>query len=70
MANAANTLEVGPREALNVGGRYRFAIGSHKALLRGQVTNLFNDYGWQVSSSGGFTASSSRTWTLQLVADI
>lgn len=70
VANAANTLKVGPRETLNIGARYRFAIGPYKALLRGQVTNLFNDYGWQVSSSGGFTASNSRTWTLQLVADL
>lgn len=69
IANAANTLSVGPRETLNIGARYRFAIGPYKALLRGQVTNVFNDYGWQVSSSGGFTASNSRTWTLQMVAD-
>jgi iron complex outermembrane receptor protein len=70
VANAANTLKAGPRESLNVGARYRFGLGPYKALIRGQITNLFNDYGWQVSSSGGFTASSSRTWTLQMIADI
>jgi len=69
VANASNRLQVGPREAINMGARYRFALGPYMALLRGQVTNIFNDYGWQVSSSGGFTASSGRTWTLQMVAD-
>ncbi len=68
-ANAANTQEVGARENLNLGLRYRFDLAGYKALLRMQVSNVFNDYGWQVSSSGGFTASSGRTWTAQLVAD-
>lgn len=69
MANAANTLRVGPRENLNLGFRYRFELGDTKALLRMQMTNVLNDYGWQVSSSGAFTASNSRSWTAQLVAD-
>jgi iron complex outermembrane recepter protein len=68
-ANAANTLKAAPRENLNLGGRYRFDIGDVKALIRLQMTNVFNDYGWQVSSSGGFTASNSRTWVAQLIAD-
>jgi iron complex outermembrane recepter protein len=69
VGNAANTLEAGARENVNLGTRYRFALGPYKALMRLQVTNIFNDYGWQISSSGGFTASNSRTWTLQLLAD-
>jgi iron complex outermembrane recepter protein len=69
IGNAANTLEAGARENINLGTRYRFALGPYKALVRLQVTNIFNDYGWQISSSGGFTASNSRTWTVQLLAD-
>ena len=39
-------------------------------LLRAQAMNLFNDYGWQVSSSGGFTYSNGRTFMAQLVMDL
>lgn len=58
-----------PREVVNLGGRYRFGLGPYKALVRVQVTNLFNDYGWQVSSSGAYTTSNSRTFVAQLVGD-
>ena len=34
-----------------------------------QITNLFNAYGWQVSSNGGFTYSRKRTAFMSLVAD-
>jgi iron complex outermembrane receptor protein len=69
IGNAANTLEAGARENLSLGLRYRFSVASYKALLRLQVTNVLDDYGWLVSSSGGFTAAPGRTWTAQLVAD-
>jgi hypothetical protein len=39
------------------------------ALVRLQITNVFNNYGWLVSNSGGFTYSPSRTFTLSLAAD-
>lgn len=70
MANAANTLQVGPRETINLGARYRFGFAGAHWLLRTQISNLFNDYGWHVSSSGGFTYSNSRTYMAQLVADL
>jgi len=70
VGNAANTFSVGGREVMNLGARYRFPLGQSSALIRVQAQNLFNDYGWQVSSSGGFTYSSSRTYVAQLVMDI
>ncbi len=38
-------------------------------MLRPQVRNLFNAYGWDVSSSGGFAYSRRRTALVELVAD-
>jgi iron complex outermembrane receptor protein len=70
MANPLNTLVAPPRETINLGGRYRFKVDGHALLLRAQMLNLLNDYGWQVSSSGGFTYSSGRTYMAQLVFDI
>jgi iron complex outermembrane recepter protein len=69
-ANAANSFTAPARETVNLGTRYRFNMNGAKFLLRGQVTNLFNDYGWNVSSSGGFTFTQSRTYVIQLLADL
>jgi outer membrane receptor protein involved in Fe transport len=35
-----------------------------------QVTNVFDEYGWLVSNSGGFTYSPGRTYVAQLAFDI
>lgn len=69
VANAANSFTAPARATINLGGRFRFDLGNNKSLLRLQITNLFNHYGWQVSSSGGFTYSASRTVTAQLLID-
>jgi iron complex outermembrane recepter protein len=69
-ANTANTLSAPPRETLALGTRYRFKLGALPALIRIQATNIFNDYGFQVSSSGGFTYSAGRTFITQLVVDL
>lgn len=70
MANPLNTFVAPPRETINLGGRYRFKVDGHPMLIRAQLQNALNDYGWQVSSSGGFTYSSGRTYMAQLVFDI
>ena len=68
-ANIANSFTGTARETLGIGTRYRFQLGKAKLLLRGQVTNLLDDYGWKVSSSGGFTFTPPRTFLLSLAAD-
>jgi iron complex outermembrane receptor protein len=70
VGNAANTFYAPPGETVNLGFRYRFELAQHSALIRVQAQNLLNDYRWQVSSSGGFTFSSSRTYVGQLILDI
>ncbi len=65
----ANSFEAAPRETLGIGARYRFNIGGAKVLARAQVQNLFDDFGWKVSSSGGFTYTLARTFLFSLAAD-
>lgn len=67
--SAANTLSAPPRTVLNFGARYRFKAAGADWLLRPVVLNLTDEYGWNVSSSGGFTYIAPRALTLQLVAD-
>ena len=69
VGNRANTLSAAPRTTVNFGARYRFKLGPGTFLLRPQVQNLFDNYGWQVSTSGGWTYTAPRAVTLQLVAD-
>lgn len=67
--NAANTLVAPPRTTLNLGGRYRFKAAGADWLVRPVLLNVFDEYGWNVSPSGGFTYIPPRSLTLQLVAD-
>ena len=69
MGNAANTLSAPPRTVVNLGARYRFKLAGADWLFRPVLQNAFDNYGWNVSSSGGFTYSPPRALTLQLVAD-
>lgn len=70
VGNALNSFSVPSRETVNLGFRYRFPIRASHAMLRVQAQNLFNDFGWQVSSSGGFTYANSRTYIAQFIMDI
>jgi iron complex outermembrane recepter protein len=69
IANAANTLSAPGYSVVNVGGRYRLDAWGTKLLIRPQIENLFNSYGWQVSPSGGFTYTNDRVASIQLVVD-
>ncbi len=69
MANIANSFRSPARETVAIGARYRFNLGTTKLLFRGQVTNLLNDYGWRVNSSGGFSFTLPRSFTVNLSAD-
>jgi iron complex outermembrane receptor protein len=69
VANAANSYTAPARETIALGTRYRFKKGSTPFLIRAQVNNLLNDYGWKVSSSGGYTYALPRTFNVNLSAD-
>ena len=69
MANAANTLQAPARTTFNIGARYRFSLGKLNAVFRPTIVNVTNNYGWQVSSSGGWTYTAPRAITLSLAAD-
>ncbi len=69
IGNAANTLVAPARATVNLGARYRFKTAGGTWLLRPVVLNAFNEYSWNVNTSGGFTYTNPRTVTLQLIAD-
>jgi iron complex outermembrane receptor protein len=70
VANIANNVVVPPRAVLAVGGRYRFKIGKADALVRAQVGNVFNNFGWGVGGSGFYVYNLPRRFSVTLSADI
>lgn len=70
IANAANTLVVPARAIVNLGARYKFKIDKTPALVRFNVTNVTNTFGFNVTGSGGFIPNGSRRFALTLAADI
>jgi iron complex outermembrane receptor protein len=68
-ANIANTLAAPPRTTVNFGTRYRFKRGPNSFVARAQLQNAFNNYGWNVNASGGWTYTNPRYLMVQLVGD-
>ena len=67
--NALNTLYLGTNSTFDLGLRYRFTLGIADMVLRVRAENLLNDYGWDVTSSGGLTYTEPRTVQVQLYAE-
>jgi iron complex outermembrane receptor protein len=59
-----------PRTTFDIGARYRFTAASAPATLRAQITNIFDDYSWNVSANSSFRFSETRRFLLTLAADI
>nr|WP_305958999.1 TonB-dependent receptor [Aurantiacibacter sp. 219JJ12-13]MDP5262398.1 TonB-dependent receptor [Aurantiacibacter sp. 219JJ12-13] len=66
--NSANSLFLTPETTMDLGFRYRFETAGIAMVLRGRLENVLDDYGWNVSPSGGLTYSQARTAYLQLTA--
>ncbi len=70
IGNTSNRLFAPPRTTLALGTRYRFKINGTAGLVRVQMTNVFDEFGWLVSNSGGFTYSPGRALIAQLALDL
>jgi iron complex outermembrane receptor protein len=76
VASAREYAELGGRQLMtepvttfDIGARYRFQAGGAPTTLRAVVTNVFEDYGWNVSSNAGFRFIDTRRFQLSLAAD-
>lgn len=68
-ARIDNTLFIPERAVIDLGTRYRFKLGRTPAVLRVQVANLTNVFGWNVTGGGGFQYIPMRRLNLSLAAD-
>ena len=68
-ARLDNSLFIPERAIIDLGMRYRFRLGRTPAVLRAQIANLTNVFGWNVTGGGGFQFIPSRRFNLSLSAD-
>ena len=70
IGNVSNGLSAPPREMIDLGARYRFRLASARTLLRLQVANVLDDYGWQVAANGAFQYTTGRRFLAELRFDL
>ena len=70
IANISNGLSAPPRETIDLGARYRFSLAKAKGLLRLQIANVLDDYGWQVAANGAFQYSVGRRFLAEVRFDL
>jgi iron complex outermembrane receptor protein len=70
IGTTANDVEVPGRVVLAIGGRYRFKMMGKPALLRAQVGNVFDRYGWSVLGGGAYVYNQPRRFSLYLATDL
>lgn len=57
------------RTTLDLGARWRFALGDARAMARLQVLNVTDNNDWDVGSNGAFNVANPRRVVLQVTAD-
>ena len=68
-ATADNRVAVPARSVVDLGLRYRFALGRSAATARLLVTNATNSFGWDVRPGGALTYIAGRAASLTLTTD-
>lgn len=68
-ALGGDQLEVPAWTTLDLGARYRFAVGETPVSARLLLANVFGDRGYAVASGNGFQLRETRRFSLQLSAD-
>lgn len=69
-ANAMDTLRIPTRAVMHLGARYKFKVANKPLLLRANVQNVTNTFGWAVGGSGFFVPNGNRRYSLSLAADL
>ncbi len=70
MANVENTFKSAAVTMVDLGARYRFKIAEQPALLRFQVTNIFDVWEWKVTGTQKqIEPTPQRKFSLQLTVD-
>jgi iron complex outermembrane receptor protein len=69
VATRDNAVVIPARTLLNLGARYRFTVAERAATLRVQVTNVTDEFGWELRGGGAYDFIAGRVFTVGLAAD-
>jgi iron complex outermembrane recepter protein len=58
------------RAVISIGARYRLKVDRTPVLIRAQVGNVTNTFGWNVFGSGIFVPNGARRFSMSVAADI
>lgn len=59
-----------PRTLLDLGLRRQFSVAANDVVIRGRLTNVFDEFGWNASSTSDFRYVAPRAFSLSLRMDI
>ncbi|MFK7829706.1 MAG: TonB-dependent receptor [Congregibacter sp.] len=68
--DAQGLIEIKPRTLLDLGLRRQFSVAANDVVIRGRLTNVFDEFAWNASSTGDFRYIPPRAFTLSLRMDI
>lgn len=63
-------VEIEPRTLLDLGLRRQFSLASNDVVIRGRLTNVFDEFGWDASSTNDLRYVAPRAFSLSLRMDI
>jgi len=69
-ATTDNEVELPARAQLNLGARYRFAVGKTRATARVQLANVFDNRGFSVGGPGAYFPNGARSASAYLTVDL
>lgn len=69
VATRDNLVRIPERTLVNLGGRYRFKLGSRDATLRTQLTNVGDVYGFELQGAGAYDIIPGRVVSTYLTVD-
>lgn len=68
-ADIDNIVRIPSRTTVDIGARYRFKLGNTMMAFRLQLTNMFNNFGWDSVSNNAFRYNTPRKLASQLIVD-
>jgi iron complex outermembrane receptor protein len=68
--DAQGLVDIEPRTLLDLGLRRQFTVAANDVVIRGRLTNVFDEFGWDASSTSDYRYVAPRAFSLSLRMDI
>jgi iron complex outermembrane receptor protein len=69
-ADSRGLVRIEPRTLLDLGLRRQFSLADNDVVIRGRLTNVFDEFAWDAESTGGFRYIPPRALSVSLRMDL